>query len=111
MLAAVVNAASTLKAARIIVEVLTDLLSANTRLAIKDNVAFDVLFVDVSTRGVVYFKVPLTTLSILPISNLAFTAMIASTLCMNQMSRSIVLMAVSRGVAVRDRSCQVMKIA
>jgi hypothetical protein len=39
MLAAVVNAASTLNAARIIVEVLTDLLFANTRFEIKFKVA------------------------------------------------------------------------
>ena len=39
MLAAVANEASTLKAARIIVDVLTDLLSANTRFDIKVKVA------------------------------------------------------------------------
>jgi hypothetical protein len=53
MLEAVVNAASTLKAARIIVEVLTDLLSAKTRLSIKRSVAFDFLSVAAMTTELV----------------------------------------------------------
>ncbi len=59
MLAAVAAAASTLKVARIIVEVLTDLLSANTRLDIKLKVALLglVWFVAISKNGFVPFPV------------------------------------------------------
>lgn len=85
MLAAVVRDASTLKAARIIVEFRTDLLSANTRLDIRIFVAFAVAsalvasvaaFVARAAALVVSLRVPFSKSAALPKKTLAFAAMV-----------------------------------